>query len=89
MEVDISHTDIDIDKIQLYDQMGIPQFWQFNGKAVSLYQLQEGIYQDVPVSPTFPWVSQSVFDHFLAQCKTVGEGPDQLEPRAWVQSHRP
>ena len=87
VEVDITHTDID--KNRLYAQMGIPEFWRFNGTVLRIYQLQQGTYQEVPVSPTFPWVPKSTFDHFLAQCKTVGEGPAQLELRAWVQAHCP
>jgi len=86
VEVDITHTDID--KNVLYAQMGVPEFWRFNGKTLSIYQLSQGTYQEVAASPTFPWMPKAVFYHFLEQCKTAGEAQALRELRSWVQEQQ-
>jgi len=86
VEVDITHTDID--KNRLYAQMGVPEFWRFNGQTLSIYRLSQGTYQEVAVSPTFPWVPKPVFYHFLEQCKTAGEAQALRELRSWAQEQQ-
>ncbi|ABW26296.1 Uma2 family endonuclease [Acaryochloris marina] len=87
VEVDISHTDIN--KNDLYAQLGVPELWRFDGQILRIYQLEQGQYQDAPVSPTFPWVTLERFYHFLQQCKTVGETPAYRELKTWVEAHAP
>jgi Uma2 family endonuclease len=80
VEVDITHTDIA--KNQFYASLGVPEFWRFNGKVWRVYQLEEGSYVEVEVSPTFPQVSKERLYSFLAQAKE-----DEIEAvqslRAW------
>lgn len=78
VEVDITHTDIQ--KNQFYASIGVPEFWRFNGKVWRIYQLQEGVYVEVEVSPTFPQVSKDRLYRFLEQAKN-----DEIEA---VQSLR-
>ena len=82
VEVDITHTDIA--KNQFYSSIGVPEFWRFNGKIWRVYQLQEGVYVEVEVSPTFPQVPKERLYAFLEQAKE-----DEIEAlqslRAWWQ----
>lgn len=84
VEVDITHTDID--KNQLYAQLGVPELWRYDGKVLRVYQLQQGVYGEVNISPTFPWMSKDRFDRFLAQCKAEGEAPAEQALRTWVRA---
>ncbi len=86
VEVDITHTDID--KNDLYAQMGIPEFWRYDGKILKIYQLQQEKYQQLATSPTFSWVQKEVFYRFLEQCKTQGEAQANREFRIWVQQNQ-
>jgi len=85
VEVEITHSDID--KLDLYACLGIPEFWRFNGKALQVYQLQAGTYQNVDRSPTFAasWFSKTVLYNFLEQCKVQGETQATKALRAWVR----
>jgi Uma2 family endonuclease len=67
VEIDITHTDIA--KNQFYASLGVPEFWRFNGKIWRIYQLQEQVYVEVQVSPTFPLVPKSRLYEFLEQAK--------------------
>jgi Uma2 family endonuclease len=82
VEVDITHTDIA--KNQFYASLGVPEFWRFNGKVWRIYQLQEGVYVEVEVSPTFPQVPKDRLYAFLDRAKE-----DEIEAvrelRAWWQ----
>jgi len=51
VEVDITHTDIN--KLDLYASMGVPEFWRYNGEILRIYQLQVDRYLEVENSPTF------------------------------------
>jgi len=84
VEVDITHTDID--KNALYAQLGIPEFWRYDGAALRIYQLQSGEYQQVSTSPTFAWLQQEVFYQFLEQCRTQGEAQANRQLRSLVQA---
>jgi Uma2 family endonuclease len=67
VEVDITHTDIA--KNQFYASLGVQEFWRFNGKIWRIYQLQDGSYREVEVSPTFPQVPKEWLYAFLVHAK--------------------
>lgn len=63
VEVDITHTDIN--KLELYAALGVPEFWRYDGKVWQIYQLIDGQYQEVESSPTFPKVPKIWLYEFL------------------------
>jgi Uma2 family endonuclease len=67
VEVDITHTDIE--KNKFYATIGVKEFWRFNGREWLIYQLQEGGYQEVECSPTFPRVPKERLYAFLNEAK--------------------
>jgi Uma2 family endonuclease len=83
VEVDITHTDIA--KNQFYATLGVPEFWRFNGKVWRIYQLQEQVYVEVEVSPTFPQIPKERLYAFLAQAKE-DEIDAVINLRSWWQS---
>lgn len=83
VEVDITHTDID--KNRLYEKMGVPELWRFNGHVLEIYQLQDDQYVNVPRSPTFPIVDKADFYRFLDRAKQ-DEVDAEVEFREQVRS---
>ena len=63
IEIDITHTDID--KLNLYACMGVPEFWRYNGQVWRIYSLQNDIYVELENSPTFPNVPKVWLYEFL------------------------
>lgn len=82
-EVDITHTDIN--KLNLYAIMGVPEFWRYNGQILRIYQLQERQYIEVENSPTFDLAIKEWLYQFLQECQ-VDEVQAEKSFRAWVQS---
>ncbi|HBL12904.1 MAG TPA: Uma2 family endonuclease [Cyanobacteria bacterium UBA11162] len=83
VEVDITHTDID--KLNFYANMGVVEFWRYNGKVLRIYQLQDEKYVEVENSPTFSWVIKDRLYQFLEDCQT-DEVQAEKSFRAWVQT---
>ena len=86
VEVDITHTDIN--KNALYADLGIPEFWRYDGEVLKIYQLQSGEYQEQAISPTFPWLQKEVFYQFLQQCQSEGEALANRQLRSLVQTQK-
>lgn len=51
VEVDITYTNIN--KLNLYASMGVPELWRYNGQLLRIYQLKQNQYIEVENSPTF------------------------------------
>ncbi|PZO37228.1 MAG: Uma2 family endonuclease [Shackletoniella antarctica] len=83
VEVDITHTDID--KLSLYANLGVPEFWRYNGKSWGIYHLKNAAYQEVEISPTFPGVVKAKLYEFLAQAK-LDEVEAEANLRQWLRS---
>ncbi|MCL1472077.1 Uma2 family endonuclease [Argonema antarcticum] len=81
-EVDITHTDIN--KLNLYASMGVPEFWRYNGQILRIYQLQDSEYIEVEHSPTFSLAIKERLYQFLEEAK-FDEVLAEKSFRAWVQ----
>lgn len=84
IEVDITHTDIN--KNALYAQLGVQEFWHYDGQTLSIYQLQGAEYTEVPISPTFPQVPKDRLYQFLHDCAQQGETQAKRLLRQWLRS---
>lgn len=82
VEVDITHTDIH--KNDLYASLGVPEFWRFNGREWTIFQIVEGSYEECDVSPTFPLVAKADFYGFL-QTAMTDEVAAEINFRQWVR----
>lgn len=83
VEVDITHTDIN--KNLLYAEMGVPEFWRYDGQWLKIYVLKNGAYQEVETSPTFSWLSKEALYQFLQDCQELGETQAKKKFRNWVR----
>lgn len=83
VEIDITYTDIDKD--QLYAELGVPELWRYNGSVLKIYQLQNKIYQETEGSLTFPNVPKERLYEFLNECAQQGEAPARRKLRVWIK----
>jgi Uma2 family endonuclease len=67
-----------LDRIDVYEQLGVPEVWCYDGKRLRVLRLDRGAgYRDVPASPTFPNLPPEQVHRLLQQAWDV----DQL---AWA-----
>lgn len=88
VEIDITHTDID--KLNLYASMGIPEFWRYNRKNLRIYQLRADQYTEVENTSIFPLKSLEVKKHFhdFLLNYQIDEVDAENSFRAWVKEQR-
>ena len=84
VEIDITHTDVD--KLQLYAAMGVPEFWRYNGKVWQIYLLENDTYREAEASPTFSKVPKTKLYEFLASARQ-NEVKAERDFREWVRSN--
>jgi Uma2 family endonuclease len=85
IEIDISSNSLD--KRPLYANLGIQEFWRFDGKIVHFFSLQESIlqYQPCDRSPTFPWFPAAKLSDLLEERLTLGETQTLKQFRTWAR----
>jgi Uma2 family endonuclease len=76
VEVDITHTDIN--KNELYAEMGIPEFWRYDGQVLTIYLLRHLKYEASQRSALFPNIAKEQLYEFLRNCQTDGETSAKL-----------
>lgn len=82
VEVDISHTDID--KNRLYAAMGVPELWRFDGRFLRMYQLADGGYAETEASRTFAFMKKQDLYDFI-DAAHVDEVEAEMNLRDWVR----
>lgn len=83
VEVDITHTDIN--ENLLYAEMGVPELWRYDGQQLKIYELENGQYQEVETSPTFPSIPKERLYEFLNECAQQGETQAKRNLRVWLR----
>jgi hypothetical protein len=66
--------------------LGVPEVWRYDGKRLTIYQLEGNEYAECEVSPTFPFVLKSEILGFLELKKTTKEKALLRLFRDWVRS---
>lgn len=93
VEVDI--TSSSLDRLSIYADLGVPELWRYDGRSLTLYQLQDGQYRPCNRSIALPPLQASDITQFLElrfpQDKTqapVGENSLVKQFRHWLRSQK-
>jgi Uma2 family endonuclease len=87
LEVDI--TNPSSRRLPIYANLGVPELWTYNGRTLQYYHLQDGTYQPVDHSPTFPWLPSTIILEYLDKRFEIGETKAIRQFRAWVREQHP
>jgi hypothetical protein len=72
--------------LKFYAQMGVLEFWRYDGQVWRIYELVGSEYRQVEVSPTFTFVPQVKLYEFLEQAQ-VDEVEAEKSLRQWIRQH--
>jgi Uma2 family endonuclease len=88
-------TSSSLDRLSIYADLGVPELWRYDGRSLTLYQLQEGQYLPCNRSIALPPLQASDITQFLElrfpQDKTqapVGENSLVKQFRHWLRSQK-
>lgn len=84
VEVDVHHTSRDM--FSIYAGLGVPEIWHYDGLALTIYQLEDGAYAEVAVSPALEMLTSQVLTDFLNRMRTEGEFQTLLAFDEWLQA---
>lgn len=83
IEVDI--TSSSLDRLEIYAAMGVMEVWRFDGQALLIYVLREGVYERREHSDLFPVLATSDLLAFVRKRGQVGENALLREFRQWLR----
>ncbi len=71
--------------LQLYESLGIPELWRFDGEALFIYVLRHSVYMEVDASGIFINLPvKEALPRYLQASKTQGRNKMMRQFRAWV-----
>jgi Uma2 family endonuclease len=72
--IEVDYTSSSVDRMPIYQALGIPEVWRYNEPVMQIYQLREGVYVACDVSPTFANLPLTrEIPQFLLISLTIGE----------------
>ena len=71
LEIDI--TSPSLLRLPIYEALGVPEVWRYDGRELHLYSLQAGIYLSQEQSQVLPLFPISLVPGLLEEAKTLGE----------------
>jgi Uma2 family endonuclease len=85
IEVDI--TTSSLDRMAIYAALGVPEVWRYDGRTVSMFQLQPaGQYQASVSSRSFPGLRPTDIERFIELGRTTDKIRWARELRDWARS---
>jgi Uma2 family endonuclease len=70
--VEIDTTRNSLKKLRIYAAFGVEEVWRYNGKAMQIFTLRDGVYAEIPVSNVLPTLTGSLLAEFIELSEIVG-----------------
>ena len=83
VEVDITNSSID--RLDLYAALGVPELWYYDGEIITFYYLENGNYNMIDRSVSFPILSPLKVLEFLNDCRSLGLSATIRSFREWIK----
>jgi Uma2 family endonuclease len=84
--IEIDVTSSSKNRLQVYADLEVPEVWVYDGKMLTIEQLQDGNYQTVLTSQFFPTIPMQEVVGFLQQAETTKYLSLIRTFRSWVRS---
>ncbi|WP_316431176.1 hypothetical protein [Leptolyngbya sp. NK1-12] len=75
-----------LDRLSIYADLGVPEIWRYDGRALFIYSLREGQYEVHERSIALPLIQAKDLVSFLELCSTIGENGLIKQFRQWIRS---
>jgi Uma2 family endonuclease len=87
VEIDVTHRALDRERI--YEALGVPEIWRFDGRRIEFLVLLAGSYRARSASRAFPFIQASDLQRFLERLVKEGETTGLRAFRDWVREGIP
>jgi Uma2 family endonuclease len=79
-------TSSSLDRFAIYAALGVPEIWRVTNWHVSIWLLNDGVYQELEMSGAFPFLARQTLSEFLVKGLNEGERKAALALREWMQT---
>jgi Uma2 family endonuclease len=86
LAIEIDITSLSIPRLPIYQALGVPEVWRFDGGTVIFLALNNGVYEEIDQSIAIPIVTPTILQDWLTQATTMGESSWARAIRRWVQT---
>lgn len=86
LAIEIDITRASIPKQPIYEALGVPELWRFDGVRLTVLRLTEGTYAPAESSGVFPFLPMEQFQQFARRLASERQPPLLREFRNWVKS---
>ncbi len=83
VEIDLHHESIS--KSPIYASLGVPEFWRYDGKSLTIYQLREEHYVASDASASLPMLTGTALSAFLARIPNEDQYEILLAFEEWLK----
>jgi len=87
VEVDISHQRMD--KLALYAQLGVPEFWRYGRAGLEAFALSENVYREITESNVIPGLPLAALAAFLVRRLEANRRQVLKDWQVWLRANRP
>ncbi|ACK64195.1 protein of unknown function DUF820 [Rippkaea orientalis PCC 8801] len=84
LAIEIDITSSSLNRLTIYESLGIGELWRFDGQDLFIYCLKQGRYQEQNASEVLPILSRSIILGFLKRRGEIGENALLREFRQWL-----
>ena len=88
LAIEIDITSSSLNRLTIYESLGIKEIWRFDGRDLFIYCLQDSRYQEKDCSQILPILSKSVILAFLKKREKVGENAVIREFRQCLNNNK-
>jgi Uma2 family endonuclease len=82
VEIDVHHSSEE--KLSIYEALGVPEVWRYDGQRLSMFVLRGVGYEEVERSQALPVLTGEVLTEFLARLQRDGELQALLAFDEWL-----
>lgn len=86
--IEIAITSPLLNKFPIFAALGIPEIWRYDGKAVTIYVLEQGEYRAQETSLALPKVTNRLVSQFLEDSRITKRSVWIRNVRAWAQQQK-
>lgn len=85
LAVEIDITSSSLNRFAIYQSLGVPEIWRYDGSQLEIYRLNAGVYTCQLNSQALPLLTATDISQFLDASRTMGENALVKQFRQWIR----